>query len=144
MHNASSDFLLREFVDRKTKNTRYSERAFARAAGVSPGFLKLVFQGKRSLSLEKARAVADRLGWTGPEAEQFLAIVQNEKKSRRLDPSKVTVEQFTEISDWFHFALMELLKVIRVASGIPGRSRNTWEYRAARPSFRCACSGKKA
>ncbi len=109
MHNASNEFLLREFVGRKARNERYSERAFARTLGLSPGFLKLVFQGKRSLSLDKAREVADRLGWTGLEAEAFLASLQKEKDGPR--SAGATVKQFGEISDWFHFAIVELLKI---------------------------------
>lgn len=66
------DLILEEFSRRRNANFRYSERAFARDIGVSPGFLKLVIQRKKNLSLERAKSVAIRLGWTESKKAQFL------------------------------------------------------------------------
>ena len=113
MVQASAEKLVAEFLERRSKNPRYSERAFAKSVGISPGYLKLLFQGKRSLSPEKAKAVADRLGWSELEALEFQNSVRNEKLVRKgkAPLAAMPVESFAEISDWYHFAIVELLKV---------------------------------
>ncbi len=115
MMQASSEKLVAEFLERRSKNTRYSERAFAKSAGLSPGFLKLLFQGKRALSVTKAREVANRLGWTDLKADTFLISVRQERLARMGRPPTDCheIEHFAEISDWYHFAIVELLKINR-------------------------------
>ncbi|MGZ3653579.1 MAG: TIGR02147 family protein, partial [Bdellovibrionota bacterium] len=115
MVQESCEKLVTEYLERKGKNARYSERAFAKSAGLSAGFLKLLFQGKRALSPEKAREVANRLGWSELEATEFLATVQREKLTRKgkPQPPHQTIECFAEISDWYHFAIVEILKTKR-------------------------------
>ncbi len=112
MMQTSSEWLVDEFVSRKRKNFRYSERAFAKSVGLSPGFLKLLFQGKRALSMTKAKEVANRLGWSELESKVFLSSLQQEKdrkKNKELTDT-ASVEKFFEISDWHHFAIVEIVK----------------------------------
>jgi hypothetical protein len=102
--------LVLEYVERKAKNPRYSERAFAKSIGLSPGFLKLFFQGKRCISAKRAKEIADRLGWDEIEAGELINDV-NRKKLIQEEKAIVAVDRFMEISDWYHFAILELLKV---------------------------------
>lgn len=60
----STDYLITEYVRRRNGNSRYSERAFAQAIGLSPGFMNLLFKGKKQLSLARAADIAHRLNWT--------------------------------------------------------------------------------
>jgi uncharacterized protein (TIGR02147 family) len=96
-----TDLLKQEFAVRRLKNPSFSERAFARYLGLSPGFLKLIFQGKKRLSPSRANEVASRLEWS-----------ELKKNGTRTPVSHV---RFEEISDWYHFAILELLKTQRRA-----------------------------
>lgn len=109
----STDFLVAEYVRRKSSNSKYSERAFAKAVGLSPGFLKLLFQGKKQLSFSRANEVAHNLKWTESQKAKFLGSLQKEsvKKAKTLKGKFLLSEiDFFEISDWFHFAIIELIK----------------------------------
>jgi predicted transcriptional regulator len=110
MTRLSADKLVGEYLARKSRNERYSERAFAKAVGLSPGFLKLYFQGKRGLSLAKAKEVCDRLGWSDQEAGNFLNSIECDRRARKGGDPGYKVESFFEISDWYHFAIVEILK----------------------------------
>lgn len=109
----SVDFLMAEYVRRKSDNNRYSERAFAQALGLSPGFLKLLFQGKKQLSLARAQEITHRLQWTEAQKVKFLNAIQtaSAKKAKILKGKFLLSDMdFFEISDWFHFAIVELIK----------------------------------
>lgn len=106
-------FLMAEYVRRKSDNSRYSERAFAQALGLSPGFLKLLFQGKKKLSLTRAQEITLRLPWTESQRAKFLKAVQAQSANKaKALKGKFLVNDvdFFEISDWFHFAIIELIK----------------------------------
>lgn len=110
------DLLVAEYISRKAVNSRYSERAFASAVGLSPGFLKLLFQGKKKLSVARAQEVASRLNFREPKRSKFLKSVRGaaDKASSHLSGKNLLQEnEFTEISDWFCFAIVELVKVKR-------------------------------
>lgn len=107
------DFLMAEYVRRKNDNSRYSERAFAQALGLSPGYLKLFFQGKKQLSLARAQEVALRLQWTESQKAKFLNSIHtaSAKKAKTLKGKFLLSDlDFFEISDWFHFGIIELIK----------------------------------
>ena len=57
------DLLIGEFTQRKNANPRYSERAFAGALGLFPGYLKLLFHVKKRISITRAQDVIGRLVW---------------------------------------------------------------------------------
>ena len=56
-----------ELARRTRSNARYSQRAFARQLGMSPGELSEILRGKRPLSLKAMLKVARSLGLTGEE-----------------------------------------------------------------------------
>lgn len=112
MQQIKTDFLLEELLARKARNTSYSERAFARALGVSAAFLKLYLQRKRNLSAKRARIIASRLGWSERQTEQLIANLEGRKGQLKQGRGlSVPMENFRQISDWFHFAIVELLKI---------------------------------
>src|SRR5688572_11978959 len=100
------DFMKAEIMSRKARNPGYSERAFARAAGLSPGFMKLVFQRKKNLSLRRAGEVASRLSWNELRRKSFLESVRSGKTGAPASAGirAVSIDDFIEISDWYHFA----------------------------------------
>jgi uncharacterized protein (TIGR02147 family) len=108
------DLMIAEYIQRKNHNSRYSERAFAQAVGLSPGFLKLLFQGKKQLGLPRAKEIAGRLNWNQSKKIEFLKSVQatSSAKSKILSGKFILSDKdFFEISDWFHFAIIEYIKV---------------------------------
>jgi cyanate lyase len=90
--------LFREYQERKSRSRGYSERAFARDIGLSPGFFKLLMQRKKKISAERARKVARTLMWS----EEKIAFLTSDGSIHDLD--------FLEITDWYHFAVIEMLR----------------------------------
>lgn len=113
------DFLQSEFDERVRKNPRYSLRGFAAFLGVNPAELSQVFRGKRNLSLTSAHKITKAFGFNSDEARYFLWLLQKDKgKSFGLDlefldrKEKTGLKEmhFTEISQWYHFAILNLLE----------------------------------
>lgn len=103
-----------EYLQRRTANVRYSERAFAQAVGLSPGFLKLLFQKKRNLGVTRAHEIVSRLNWSQPKRFDFMLSVRGRQlsKSPRSDAKqKIEEADFCEIADWYYFAIVEFVKL---------------------------------
>jgi uncharacterized protein (TIGR02147 family) len=111
---------------RLEKNARYSLRAYARDLGLQPARLSLILSGKKGLSRASASAIAKRLGLSQRETNLFVAQVESQharsKSGKRLagerlreqiekNPSRnLSLDAFHVISDWYHLAILELLK----------------------------------
>ncbi len=69
-------FLKKYFDILKIENKRFSYRAFSRKVGINaPNLLGLVFQGKRSLSIDNAEKIADGLQLKKRKRRYFLSLV---------------------------------------------------------------------
>ena len=119
--------ILREELEaRCERNPRYSLRSFARDLGVGPARLSDVLNGRYGLSREAALLMGTRLGWSDSESSQFCDLVESEharaRKSRtiakkRVDAhqqnySQLTADAFQVVSDWYHYAILELASVV--------------------------------
>lgn len=120
-------FLKTELADRVAANGSYSLRAFSQHLGLSNSFLSEVFQGKKALSTEAALKAALKLGLSEAETHYFCLLVQLEcekdpsfresieTKLRTMNPKRATtdlsMDAFRVISDWYHFAILELTHV---------------------------------
>ena len=82
---------------RSRANERYSIRAFANHLGMDSSTLSQVLSGKRPLSDKKIEAICKKLGITAPNS------VSAESEYNQLD-----VDAFAVISDWYHFAILDL------------------------------------
>jgi uncharacterized protein (TIGR02147 family) len=119
------DFLRSEFEGRKQAKMQYSLRAFARDAGTSIAFLSQLISHKRNLSVEKAFQLGTHLGWEPEKIKFFSTLVRYQNCAQPLSKSNIEkelkifrkkyplyynlkVEQFRLISDWWHFAILEL------------------------------------
>lgn len=125
LHQKSYVQILRGELERRHQaHPRYSMRAFARDLEISPAQLSLVLNGKKGISEKAALRIANRLSMTEAEKQNFcdLAIVADSKsrdkrrgaqerlalaESARTHPT-IAGEAFKVISDWYHFAIMEL------------------------------------
>jgi uncharacterized protein (TIGR02147 family) len=120
-------FLLKqEFQLRRQKNAAYSLRAFAQSLDLSAAYLSQIFSGKRTLSEAAAQTISEKFRWSHKRRQIFFSLVRytraqdSQSKARILeqlqDLSEVEFfelkqDQFQLISEWFHFAIVELSDV---------------------------------
>lgn len=94
--------LSREFHLRRSKNPKYSLRAFARDIKISPATVCQVFEGKRSVSRKLATKVADEISVSPSEKKKILSSPASGEK-QVLDDLK-----FSMVSEWYYFAVLSL------------------------------------
>lgn len=101
-HLSFRSYLEGELVDRCKKNPHYSLRAFANFLEIDHSTLSQIIRGKRKISSQMQERLAEKL-CLGPE--QLAAF----------DPTKnysqLTLDLFEITSEWYYFAIMELLTV---------------------------------
>ena len=126
------DYLEREFQLRQRRNPGYSLRAFARDLDMQPSKLSEVIRGLRGISKTMAAKLAVRLKMAEQDAQAFVALVDvhQTKSSRTSELAKakiqsleslaqfeeINLERFKVISDWHHFAILELTETRRFQS----------------------------
>ncbi len=112
------------FEQRCQKNPNYSLRSFARDISIAPSSLSEVLSGRYNLSRRSALNIAKNLGFDDEETSIFCCLVDlentrsktiREKAAIRLKKftsqakySEISLETFKIISDWYHFAIVEL------------------------------------
>lgn len=118
--NSCQQFLSAEYARRRQINSRYSQRAFARQLGLSPGELSEVLSGKRRLSLKSSLRIAKSLGLTPTETKHLIHIAQVEKSriiggAELIEPAlpnfetqNVSEDLFFLVSAWYCFAILNL------------------------------------
>lgn len=116
------EILRRELETRCARKRGYSLRAFARDLEISPPSLSLILNGRQGLSVSAARRIAERLSLSPHEAGLFCVSVESEHarsaKQRQLARSRLKnydttgttlgLDSFRLMSDWYHFAILEL------------------------------------
>ena len=121
------DILRRELLLRCEHNQKYSQRSFAKLLGLSSARLNEVLQGKKGLSRLAAVQISQRLGFNTSESSRFCDLVDSmharSAKARllaqeRLQGDKVpsarrilSEDTFKLVADWYHLALIELLRL---------------------------------
>ncbi len=122
------EILRNELIERCNRNARYSLRSFARHLKLDPARLSDVLNGKKGLSREAAHGLARILGFNAFETEFFCDSVEacharsrvarreaqarlREKVGDRQTSQTLSVDAFKAISDWYHFAILQLLKL---------------------------------
>jgi uncharacterized protein (TIGR02147 family) len=119
--------LQRSFDRRKQRNQRYSLRAMARDLTLSPSFLSDLFHGKAGVSVDSAARMAKAMGLNPDEQLEFCDLVEMahgrnasmrtlaelRQKMRQLEHGldSLRLETFRLISEWYHFAILEVLKL---------------------------------
>jgi uncharacterized protein (TIGR02147 family) len=101
--------LQRELKKRCERNPRYSLRAFSASLGLSHTVVSLVLSGKRPLSKKAAEKVCGSLALSGFERQSVL----RRSSLEALPPSSeiLDLDAFSIISDWYHFAILSLVKL---------------------------------
>ena len=133
-------WLRSEFEGRYQRNGHYSLRAFARDLEVAPSTLSLILNGKRGLSRKSAGKLCELLRWSKVDSDLFKALV-NLESYRSLAKIKVAQAQvlqmqhslrtkivdgdtFRILSDWQHFAILQLTSLKNFQSDL------TWMAKA--------------
>ena len=122
------DVLIEEFNLRKEKNPRFSLRAYANFLDINASSLSAIFKGKRSLPINSAHLICQKLKLEGQKQVMFIdTIIQfrrdklqaslNDKKIRplesRTDSNLVLSEdEYHEvITEWEFYAVLNLIKI---------------------------------
>lgn len=95
------NFLRSEYDRRLTRNSKYSQRAFARDLGISKSLLHDVFHEKKSMSFKTMKSVASQLGLKDTE---LSTIVDDSRSS-------MSQQEFSQISNWYYYAILSLAKI---------------------------------
>lgn len=141
--------LRRELEERCRRDARYSQRAFARDLGIAPHRLSEILRGKQGISRFAGEKVAQRLGLGKSERERFLDAIESVharsplkraaararlvKRAHAPAMEPLEADTFRLIGDWYHLAILELLK-LRGAKSSPawiGRALGIGEIEAS-------------
>lgn len=117
------DFRLRlqqELVVRIQRNPKYSLRSFAVFLGLHSGTLSQLLSGKRPIGKRLRRTLGERLGLSPVEIEAYEDRSRRGREDMReeagetlsaADYRQLSLDAFSVISDWYHFAILELAKL---------------------------------
>ncbi len=114
--------LRRALENRCANNPRYSLRSFARDLKISPARLSDVLNGRYGLSRAAAEQIAKVIGLNAEESEFFCNQVDSQHarskrqreaalelvSSRSAQYRTLSLDGFHVISDWYHYAILEL------------------------------------
>jgi len=111
-------WLSSEFIKRRRKNKSYSIRSFANLVKLDPSTLSQILSGKRLISGKMVGRLTEILG-VDPKTKSALLQYANKKikiNQLEVDEKKdefrqLTLDAYTLISDWYHYALLELTYV---------------------------------
>ena len=110
----SNDFRLylqNELIRRCQKNPHYSLRAFARILQIDASALSKILNAKRAVTPEMLTKLGLKLGLGKQELKSFKGIKSGAGALGHLDFDTIDADQFKIISDWYHYAILELTAV---------------------------------
>lgn len=98
-----------ELLGRCRANPNYSLRSFARSLNVEPSALSQIINGKRTLTEKMKIRLGSALGLSMQELEK-IPRDGSHRRGRAIARSyqQVTHDTFSVISDWYHYAILEL------------------------------------
>lgn len=112
-------FLQSELIRRVQQNPRYSVRAFARNLQIDKSTLSKFLNGKRVLGKNVILRLGNRLSLQPEQLNHYVKVAQS-NKSQALSLKKLPAQQayqqvaldsFHVISDWYHYGILELMRV---------------------------------
>jgi plasmid maintenance system antidote protein VapI/DNA-binding Lrp family transcriptional regulator len=106
------ELLQDELVERCRKNPNYSLRSFAKFLGIEPSALSQIINNKRPVTAKMKLRLGTALGLTLVQLEQ-VPINENDivKKKPAHKYQQQELDSFALISDWYHYAILELIAV---------------------------------
>ncbi len=120
--------VLRDALARRCNtNPSYNMSRFARDLGLSPGRLSEIFSHRQGLSTEVGKRIGGIIGLSDGETEFFcdqiefehgrsqakreLARLRLSKRNDELEQRTLEIDTFHVISDWYHFAIVQLVEL---------------------------------
>ncbi len=112
-------FLQEELVRRCKANPAYSLRAFARFFDVEPSALSKVLAGKRKVTSKSFAQFAQKLALEPQKKQAFVTQKGQRKGASAFDAeaSRIKLDAFSVIAEWYHMAILELVGVKGFQSG---------------------------
>jgi len=110
--------LLNKFEELRSKNPLFSQRAFSIKLGLSSGAISELLNGKRKVSMRLAERIATRLSLDPQERSELFGFFPDRvgrfsgSPSTSADPNylRLSADQFRVIGDWYHFAILALMR----------------------------------
>ncbi|WP_413288148.1 TIGR02147 family protein [Bdellovibrio sp. HCB337] len=105
--------LRQELEDRCKRNPSYSLRAFATQLEIDASTLSKILKGKRPLGPQMIKKLGARIGMSTKEVSVFsrLADKSADAAAEQMTFEQITYDRFAVISDWYHFAILELMQI---------------------------------
>lgn len=119
-------YLKSEFEARLKRRPHYSLRAFARDIELSPSTVSDFLNGKLGFSRDRIFQLAKKLNLTAVHRDHWIDLIESkyarDPETRKLSKiraqarsmeskNRLALEQFQFISEWQHFAILELLEI---------------------------------
>ncbi|MBT3982532.1 MAG: TIGR02147 family protein [Bacteriovoracaceae bacterium] len=106
-------YLQQELLRRCRINPNYSLRAFARSAGINHSTLSQIIRGKRPLTEKSILKLCKGLNFGPEETSGYIEGFRETtgKDVNQKNYHQLTIDAFQVISDWYHWAILELIKV---------------------------------
>ncbi len=120
-------YLKNDFAFRCRKNPSYRLAAFARLIETDLSTLSKVFKGTRTLKSRAIRRIGIKLGLDPTRVDVFAsqALRSNAKTQPRTDAIQssgdyptISIDSFQMISDWYHYAILELIALPHFKSSV--------------------------
>jgi plasmid maintenance system antidote protein VapI/predicted transcriptional regulator len=103
--------LQEELVSRCRKNGNYSLRSFAKSLGIEPSALSQIINNKRPVTAKMKLRLGTALGLSMDEIDR-VPLNENESPQKAFKKyQQQELDSFALISDWYHYAIMELISV---------------------------------
>lgn len=103
-------YLEAEFSDRSQGNRQYSLRAFAKFLDTESSFLSKMLKGQRKVSGNNIVKFSHKLGLNLEQINHFVSLTSAETDISE-GYSQIQIDEFNLISDWYHYAILELIQV---------------------------------
>ena len=113
-NNEPQDFRLylqEEFMRRLKKNPQYSVRAFAGFLEVHSGTLSQILSGIRPVGKRLFERMATKLNLDPLARQRFLSEPKAKGSDVSFHSEQLTLDTFRMMSEWYHFALLEIVKL---------------------------------
>lgn len=121
-HTDFRSYLQAELIRRCRANPKYSLRAFARTLRIEPSALSKILNGKRRITTVMFRQLSKRLALDPVLAEKLQPPSQAPRSQAKAqaaptgdfapkDYRQLSLDMFQIISDWYHYAILELTQL---------------------------------
>lgn len=104
------DYLRQELINRCKRNPSYSLRSFARFLEMDHSTLGKVLNGKRPLGKNLIKKIGNKLDLNPNELSFYLEIGRSDNLNEETF-DKLAYDSFQVIADWYHSAILELIRV---------------------------------